>query len=254
MNFRINHHLAAIAILFSTSSLMGDDTKPAAPATPAAAIPDIAPFLLPSVEEKFASDAAKADAAAAKAEQEAAKSKKAAAEIRLKAYKDKLAEITKTGDFDKAQQVKARITQLENDPEGESHKPEKPTKRPRPKDTVKFGGHTYALIKEPVTWYTAKHKCEEMGGHLVILDSPSELKFVVDLCKKAEASAWMGASDEESEGDWRWIDGSDASKLVAPFVSPNKHNIENFLCFSASLNMLNDCGSDRLFYVCEWAR
>ena len=203
MNFRINHQVAAIAILFSTSSLMGDDTKPAAtpaPATPAAAIPEIAPFLLPSVEEKFASEAAKADAATAKAEQEATKAKKAAAEIRLKAYKDKLAEITKTGDFDKAQQVKARITQLENEPEGESHKPEKPTKRPRPKDTVKFGGHTYALIKEPATWHVAKLRCEEMGGHLVCIESDKEAEFVSDLC--AKGSYWLGASDEEQEGAW----------------------------------------------------
>jgi hypothetical protein len=122
MNFRINHQFAAIAILFSTSSLMGDDTKPAAPATPAAAIPDIAPFLVPALEEKYSTEASKADAIAAKAEAEATKTKRIAAEARLKGYKDKLTEITKTGDFDKAQQVKARITQLENEPEIESSK------------------------------------------------------------------------------------------------------------------------------------
>lgn len=123
MNVRINYRLAALAILFSTSSLMGDDeAKPAATPAPATATPEVTPFLVPSLEEKFASEASKADAITTKAETEATKLKKLAAEVRLKGYKDKLAEITKTGDFDKAQQVKARITQLENDPEIESSK------------------------------------------------------------------------------------------------------------------------------------
>ncbi|HEY4263367.1 MAG TPA: C-type lectin domain-containing protein [Schlesneria sp.] len=251
MNFRINNQFAAIAILLSTSSLMGDDTKPApqAPATPAAAAPEIAPFLIPSVEEKFGSEAAKADAATAKAEQEATKAKKAASEVRLKAYKDKLAEITKTGDFDKAQQVKARITQLENEPEGESHKPEKPTKRPRPKDTVKFGGHTYALIKEPATWHVAKHKCEEMGGHLVCLESLKEAEFVASLCKSTVA--WIGATDEVEEGKWRWVNGSDAP------MPPNAINGDNGLSHSLCCDkgVLNDgSAGERFGFICEWER
>ncbi len=252
MNFRINHQFAALAILFSTSSLMGDDTKPAAPATPAAAIPDIAPFLLPSVEEKFTSDAAKADAATAKAEQEAAKAKRSAAEIRLKAYKDKLAEITKTGDFDKAQQVKARITQLENDPEGESHKPEKPTKRPRPKDTVKFGGHTYALIKEPATWHVAKQRCEEMGGHLVCVESREEEEFIAQLCSPCDRAVWIGASDEVEEGNWLWVNGKSVMMQKAKLSNAPK---SNWLAYFPPVNGFVDNGAgDRIYYVAEWSR
>jgi hypothetical protein len=252
MNFRINHQVAAIAILFSTSSLMGDDTKPAttpAPAIPAAAIPDIAPFLLPSVEEKFAADAAKADAATAKAEQEATKAKKAAAETRLKAYKDKLAEITKTGDFDKAQQVKARITQLENEPEGESHKPEKPTKRPRPKDTVKFGGHTYALIKEPATWHVAKLRCEEMGGHLVCINNPKESEFVAKLCGGSLAA--IGISDEVDEGAFLNVDGSTPMFHVAPVDS--RQPLDHWVSWDGGRFVVWQAGG-RGNYVCEWDR
>jgi hypothetical protein len=252
MNFRINHQFVALAILFSTSSLMGDDTKPAAPATPAAAIPDIAPFLLPSVEEKFTSDAAKADAATAKAEQEAAKAKRSAAEIRLKAYKDKLAEITKTGDFDKAQQIKARITQLENDPDGESHKPEKPTKRPRPKDTVKFGGHTYALIKEPATWHVAKLRCEEMGGHLVCIASPQEEAFVAKLAGKT--NVWIGASNELSDTDWKWLNGANLSRANWSFNDSVQDPTKAYaMTFWGVAQQFDDYPiGGRLAYICRW--
>lgn len=65
---------------------------------------------LPAAEEKFATDVAKADA-------ESAKIKHAAAETRLKAYREALTAATKAGDFDKAMQIKARIEELEQEPE-----------------------------------------------------------------------------------------------------------------------------------------
>ena len=210
---------------------------------------DPVPFLLQSAEDKFASAASSAEAAIAKAEAEAAKSRKAAAEVRLKAYKDRLAEVIKTGDFDKAVAVKARIEQLEKEPEGE---PIKPPKRPRPKETARFQGHTYALIKENVTWHIAKQRCEEMGGHLVILDDSRELPFVLELCKKHGSAAWIGATDEETEGKWKWVNGSDAH-FSGPHIS-NTRGSEHFIALDPSVGDYNDVGADRLVFVCEWDR
>ena len=151
-------------------------------------------FVIPAAEEKFAADVAKA-------ENDLAKVKQAAAAARIKVYKDKLSEATKAGDFDKATQIKARIETLESEPEAKAHK------RPRPKDTVRFDGHAYAMIKEPATWHVAKQRCEEMGGHLVVLDNPKETPFLTEMLKKAGvASAWIGATDELIEGDWKWVD------------------------------------------------
>ena len=235
--------LTLLALGILTASASADDAT-----APAAGIPDIAPFLVPSLEDRFAAEATRADAIAAKADAEATKAKRIAAEARLKGYKDKLAEITKTGDFDKAQQVKARITQLENEPEGESHKP---SKRPRPKDTVRFDGHAYALIKEPATWHVAKQRCAEMGGHLVVIDSEKELEFIDKMCNTT--IAWMGASNEESDTEWKWVTGSrligngwiiddyktDATKASA-LTHWSNHRFEDYPL------------SGRVAYVCEW--
>jgi hypothetical protein len=78
---------------------------------------DDAPFLLDSVEKKFTSDVAKAQAEVGRAEADLAKAKKAASAARLKAYQDRLTEVTKAADLDKAQAVKARIDELEKDPD-----------------------------------------------------------------------------------------------------------------------------------------
>lgn len=205
-------------------------------------------FTLPSIEEKYASEASKADAVVAKAEAEAAKTKKLAADARLKAYKDKLVEITKTGDFDKAQQVKAKISQLESDPETEPHKPEKPSKRPRPKDTVKFGGHTYALIKEPATWHVAKQRCEEMGGNLVCVNNAKESMFVADLCGNRLVS--IGATDEVDDKLLVNVDGSKPA-FHAPL--PNKMPLEHWVMWDGNRYLIWQAGG-MAAYICEWER
>lgn len=230
--------LASLLIGISTSH--ADDPQPATPAP--------APFILQSVEETYSSTIAKAEAEVAKAEAEVAKARKAAGAIRLKAYKDRLVEVTKTGDFEKAQAVKTRIEQLEKDPESELEKPTKAPKRPRPKDTVKFGGHTYALIKEPATWHVAKRRCEEMGGHLACLETSKEAEFVATLC--GDEKSWVGATDEETEGKWLWVNGSHAP------LPPNGVNGDNGLshCLVWFEGKWHDATSGMRFaYVCEWS-
>lgn len=218
---------------------------------PGAETAAITPFVLPSVEERYVSEIAKTSAAIAKAESEALRAKKVAAEARLKAYKDKLVEITKTGDFNKAQQVKARIDQLESESASDTQaKPEKSNKKQRPKDTVKFGGHTYALIKEPTTWHIAKRRCEEMGGHLVVIQSSIERDFIVKLIDGDGVTAWVGASDEETEGEWYWVTGD---RVTIPGTFDNYRGVQNHLAWFKPNSRFEDFEGDcRYSFVCEF--
>lgn len=204
--------------------------------------PTVEPAILQSVEEKYSSELSKGEA-------DLAKIKKAAAAARLKAYKEKLTEVTKSGDFDKALPLKARVDLLEKDSELE---PSKPSKRPRPKDVVKFGGHTYALIKEPATWHVAKQRCEEMGGHLVCVNSEKEESFVATLCGKN--LCWVGATDEAEEGRWVNVDGSSPVFTIAVF--DNASDTEYWLSFDGvNTHKFNDVYTGgRLPYICEWDR
>lgn len=186
-------------------------------------------------EEKFAAEVVKADA-------EAAKIKHAAAEARLKAYREALTAATKAGDFDKAMALKARIEELEQEPAAQ------PLKRPRPKDVARFQGHSYALVKDAVTWHVAKQRCEEMGGHLVCIESASEEAFVKQLC--GVENVWIGASDEESEGSWRWCVGSSAVKLHLNISNPeSEHHLSLFRG-----EWHDGPSGHRHAYVCEWDR
>lgn len=215
------HSLCLICLL-----TLGQDPAPAAE-----------PFIISSVEEKFAADVSKA-------ESDLAKVWKSAGEVRLKAYKDKLADVTKSGDFDKAVGIKARVTQLEQDPESG---PVKQPKRSRPKDTVKFKGHTYALVRDPATWHMAKQRCEEMGGRLACINNPAEQEFVSRLC--GATSAWVGASDEAEEGKWINVDGSAA--VFSGAIVDNANSLEHWMMWNGE--RFNDFHAGaRNCFVCEW--
>lgn len=85
---------------------------------------------------------------------------------------------------------------------------------PPPDDAIAFEGHSYKFFREVMTWHQAKKRCEQLGGHLAIVGSDPENDFIMALAKSGignlgkQNGVWLGATDEDREGDWRWIDGS----------------------------------------------
>ena len=71
-----------------------------------------------------------------------------------------------------------------------------------------FNGHTYSVIDKALDWYEAKGYCENLGGHLVTITSEDENVFVFNLVQDSSCEAyylWIGASDSDNEGEWKWI-------------------------------------------------
>ncbi len=230
-----------LPLAFAAASSLAADDKPS-----------VTPVLIQSAEEKYSSECNKADALVSKAEAEGAKARKAAGDVRLKAYKDRLVEVTKAGDFDKAVAVKARIEQLERELNVE---PEKPMKRPRPKETIKFQGHAYALIKDPATWHVAQHRCEEMGGHLVTVESNAELEFILGITQANNTEAWIGGTDEVTEGVWKWVTGATIPKeMVSAFRIDNHQDMQHALAAGGSKNIEDNFQCLRRVFICEWDR
>ncbi len=84
-----------------------------------------------------------------------------------------------------------------------------------PADAVTFNGHAYKFFPEKLSWTDAKRKCEQLGGHLPVVNDQAENDFLVKLCagkfsnsdKIGGPTIWLGATDVENEGDWKLIDG-----------------------------------------------
>jgi Ca2+-binding RTX toxin-like protein len=88
---------------------------------------------------------------------------------------------------------------------------------------LNFGGHTYLVVTKALNWFSAEANAEAKGGHLVKIDSARENSAVFNFLTKESASwskhyiapdgggaeyVWIGASDFDEEGQWRWSDGS----------------------------------------------
>ncbi|MDG3005123.1 family 16 glycoside hydrolase [Paludisphaera mucosa] len=132
-----------------------------------------------------------------------------------------------------------------------------------PNDAVIFVAGRYKVYPERITWQAARRRCEEMGGRLARVPDAAANDFLIDLMNRAKLDeAWLGATDEEEEGEWRWLDGSplrfSAWDVVQPTNRSTRGEPEHYLLLSASRRKWNDVppqGEVKLGppgFICEW--
>jgi len=75
----------------------------------------------------------------------------------------------------------------------------------RPPDAVSFDGHWYKVFASGEGWAAAEARCREMGGYLACMGTRGENRFIERISDGR--SLWVGGSDAESEGAWKWVSG-----------------------------------------------
>ncbi|KJU85686.1 C-type lectin domain protein [Candidatus Magnetobacterium bavaricum] len=113
--------------------------------------------------------------------------------------------------------------------------------------------HTYQRIDTPMTWADAKANCEKLGGYLATVTSDSEEQFIVNSFNQKYES-WLGATDAEVEGTWKWITGEKWGYTDWNPVEPNnKEGNENCLVYAGSFgHWLDYSCSYKVTLLCEW--
>ena len=90
-------------------------------------------------------------------------------------------------------------------------------------------GHYYKYVSDHhVTWQDAKQFAEdtiheEIYGHLVTITSESENAFVNDIVPYY-GTFWIGLTDEDIEGDYRWVTGEPYSYSSWAVNQPDDYN------------------------------
>ncbi|XP_036405227.1 CD209 antigen-like protein E [Megalops cyprinoides] len=69
---------------------------------------------------------------------------------------------------------------------------------------ITFDSKFYYVSNETKTWIDSQQDCRERGAHLVIINSREEQEFISGLKK----NVWIGLNDRETEGTWKWVDGT----------------------------------------------
>lgn len=167
-----------------------------------------------------------------------------ASQERLKVLRTTLADATKAGDFDAATEMKARIESADS----------AGGVRPKPKETVKFGGHEYAVIDAKLSFHNAKRHCQEMGGHLATFENPQEQAAALEYCRRRKIPAWIGATNEDAQDKWMWVTGTPVT--VATEWQHDNHDSQLHgmgMTFWPDSNSFNDDNlGARIGFMCEW--
>ena len=159
-------------------------------------------------------------------------------------------------DFDVYQALDTKLNQQNGTYKGEYRLIFETHKQP---DNLDFyEDHVYAVSSEICTWNDAKEACEEMGGHLVIIDNAEENAYVRDLVNATGNDGYtaIGYSDSDNEGRWNWVAPTDSTYTGWHEGEPNDGG--NYVsggqdyAFMYSDGTWDDGADGFHYYVCEW--
>ncbi|XP_029911349.1 CD209 antigen-like protein E [Myripristis murdjan] len=115
-----------------------------------------------------------------------------------------------------------------------------------------FNNSLYYFSSARKTWNDSRQDCQSRGADLVIINSREEQEFTGQLKKLT----WIGLTDSETEGIWKWVDGTPLTTSYWGPGEPNSDGGKNEDCgeikFHDRKNSWNDesCGSSN-FWICE---
>ena len=112
-----------------------------------------------------------------------------------------------------------------------------------------YDNHVFKYYSEYRTWAQAKAACEALGGHLATSTSAEKNTFLTTL---TTSSVWLGGTDEETEGTWKWITGEEWSYTNWKSGEPNGGSGENYLELNTAGVWNDNNATETLPYICEW--
>ncbi|XP_039374322.1 C-type lectin domain family 4 member F-like [Mauremys reevesii] len=125
-----------------------------------------------------------------------------------------------------------------------------------------FNGNFYYFSQERKSWDEAEQFCVSQDSHLTSVSSQAEQEF---LSKETKGEAhWIGLTDRETEGSWRWVDGTEyragASRGFWVENEPNNYDPDRGVgedcvqTYPRNRNLWNDAKCFRPFrWICKQA-
>ncbi|XP_052423960.1 C-type lectin domain family 4 member M-like isoform X1 [Carassius gibelio] len=84
----------------------------------------------------------------------------------------------------------------------------------------------YYISSETKSWTESRRHCTERGADLVIINNTEKQK-TVDKMQDGKTGFWIGLTDSEEEGNWKWVDGSALNSGLWGSGQPNGRTSEN---------------------------
>lgn len=122
-----------------------------------------------------------------------------------------------------------------------------------PKDAAYFDESWYKVFLEKIFWTSAQKKAEKMEGHLVWIRDQATQDFIKIQAKGLRL--WLGATDENVEGLWKWTDGEEMKFKNWKKDQPNNWGNRQHYLYIDSDGGWGDTGNDGGYpvgYIVQW--
>jgi hypothetical protein len=106
-----------------------------------------------------------------------------------------------------------------------------------------YGNSCYYKTPSEMSWIEANMTCVGLGVELASVHSDEESTFLFHFCGY-DSDCWIGLTDEQDEGRWKWTDGGDFDYENWGSGQPNDHWNQDYVIFDPSKNgQWNDKGN-----------
>ncbi|XP_050977576.1 CD209 antigen-like protein A [Labeo rohita] len=87
---------------------------------------------------------------------------------------------------------------------------------------ITYKRSSYYISSEWKNWFESRQDCLQRGADLIIINDKEEQRFVT---KVTSANiVWIGLTDSDEEGVWKWVDGSTLTSGIWRFWRPGEPN------------------------------
>lgn len=106
-------------------------------------------------------------------------------------------------------------------------------------NSLEGSGRCFKASASAATFEAAVRACDAMGGKLGSIKSESENDLVAEMLEqKGVKRMWIGYTDSEKEGEWKWVDESDSEYSNWAWGRPDNYR------YSPPAPLLDDPGTD----------
>ncbi|XP_078021645.1 uncharacterized protein LOC144461835 [Epinephelus lanceolatus] len=117
---------------------------------------------------------------------------------------------------------------------------------------VYFSGSFYYISSINKTWQDSRDDCVRRGADLMIINSKEEQEFT----RKYRQIMWIGLTDRETEGVWKWVDGTLLTTSFWHSGEPNNYEGTNEDCVAVNYHDYKNSWNDlecviKNFWICE---
>ncbi|XP_006875555.1 PREDICTED: C-type lectin domain family 4 member D [Chrysochloris asiatica] len=92
-----------------------------------------------------------------------------------------------------------------------------------------FQSNCYIFLTDNKTWHESAQNCTGMGANLVTISTEAEQNFIIHFLDR-QFSYFLGLTDENTEGQWHWMDGTPFNPKVVFWHKGEPNNYKKEHC------------------------